>query len=198
MGKIFYIIGSSATGKDTIFKKILEKSEGKLQTIVMYTTRPIRLKEIDGIAYNFVTEVELERITKAGNLIEVREYHTYHGIWKYFTVNDQQISLEEHNYLMIGTLDSYLETKDFFGEGSVIPLLITVDAGIRLQRALVRERKQEHPKYEEMCRRFLADAEDFKKDKLQNAGVTKEFENEELDVCVDKIIQYINSICKMN
>ena len=33
--------------------------------------------------------------------------------------------------------------------------------GERLKRAIRREEQQKVPKYEEMCRRFLADAEDF-------------------------------------
>jgi len=191
MGKIFYIIGPSATGKDTIFKRILEDSQGELRTIIMYTTRPIRVKEVEGISYHFTTEDELELIREAGNLIELRAYNTYHGIWKYFTVNDEQISSEDIDYLMIGTLDSYLKTKEFFGKGRVVPLLITVDAGIRLERALRRERKQEKPKYEEMCRRFLADTKDFSHEKLKSAGITKKFRNDNLENCVREIVHYI-------
>lgn len=191
MGKIFYIIGSSATGKDTIFKSVLEKGKQKLRTIVMYTTRPIRAGEVDGVAYHFVTDSELSQIELAGNLIELRSYDTYHGVWKYFTVNDAQISLEENDYLMIGTLDSYLTTKDFFGEGRVLPLLITIDDGVRLQRALDREKAQDQPKYEEMCRRFLTDAKDFSSENLKKAGITTEFVNKELEHCIEDIVNYI-------
>ena len=35
--------------------------------------------------------------------------------------------------------------------------MIELDDGVRLQRALDREKAQDHPKYEEMCRRFLED-----------------------------------------
>ena len=55
MGKIFYIIGKSATGKDTIYKKLLEKYPGTLKNVVLYTTRPRREGEIDGVTYNYVT-----------------------------------------------------------------------------------------------------------------------------------------------
>ena len=53
------------------------------------------------------------------------------------------------------------------------PILIDVDAKIRLQRAMHREDKQEHPKYDEMCRRFLADEEDFSEDKLEKAELPR-------------------------
>ena len=53
MGKIFCIMGKSATGKDTIYKKILQNSELKLRRIVSYTTRPIREGEEEGVEYYF-------------------------------------------------------------------------------------------------------------------------------------------------
>ncbi len=40
MSKIFYFMGKSASGKDTIFKQIKERMPN-LKTIVIYTTRPI-------------------------------------------------------------------------------------------------------------------------------------------------------------
>ena len=41
MSKIFYIMGKSSSGKDTIYKKIREKLP-QLKRITPYTTRPIR------------------------------------------------------------------------------------------------------------------------------------------------------------
>ena len=38
MGKIFYMMGKSSSGKDTIFKEILKKKELNLHQIVLYTT----------------------------------------------------------------------------------------------------------------------------------------------------------------
>lgn len=191
MGKIFYIIGSSSTGKDTIFKRVSEEFKGKLRTIAMYTTRPIRVGEEEGVSYHFVSETELERIEKAGNLIELRAYDTRHGVWKYFTVKDEHISIEENDYLMIGTLVSYVATKKFFGEGRVLPLLITLDDGVRLQRALDREKSQEQPRFEEMCRRFLSDSQDFSDDNLNQAGIKTEFINNDLEHCIKDILKYI-------
>lgn len=192
MGKIFYIMGPSSTGKDTVYNKLLERSEDKLQKIVMYTTRPIRKEEIQGSSYHFVSEKKLEEIQKTEDFIELRAYETYHGIWKYFTVNDGQILLEKSNYLLIGTIESYLKTQEYFGEGKVVPIFITTDDGIRLQRALDRERLQGQPKYEEMCRRFLADAQDFSVEKLQKARIDTTFLNIELDSCIQEIEQYIS------
>ena len=56
MGKIFYLMGKSSSGKDTIYKKLIQDPELKLKTIVLYTTRPIRAGEQEGMEYHFVTE----------------------------------------------------------------------------------------------------------------------------------------------
>ena len=41
MGKIYYVMGKSSSGKDTVYKKLMERHPG-FRTIVPYTTRPIR------------------------------------------------------------------------------------------------------------------------------------------------------------
>ena len=54
-----------------------------------------------------------------------------------------------------------------------------------------RERSQEIPRYEEMCRRFLADQEDFSEEKIAAAGITRKFQNVDLEECVEEITEYI-------
>ena len=50
MGKIFYVMGKSASGKDTIYKELRERIP-ELKTVVLYTTRPIRAGETNGVEY---------------------------------------------------------------------------------------------------------------------------------------------------
>ena len=75
----------------------------------------------------------------------------------------------------------------------VSPIYIDLDDGERLQRALNRERKQPEPKYNEMCRRFLADSEDFSEDKLEKEKIKNRFENIDFDNCVRNIASFIQS-----
>ena len=70
-------------------------------------------------------------------------------------------------------------------------IYVEVDDGVRLQRALDRERAQEQPKYAEMCRRFLADEQDFSEENLQKAEITKRFLNKDLDEVTQEIASYI-------
>ncbi|HJC57452.1 MAG TPA: guanylate kinase [Candidatus Eisenbergiella intestinipullorum] len=189
MGKIFYIAGKSSSGKDTIYRRLLKEGAGQtpLFTAVPYTTRPMRDGEMNGREYFFTDEAELEKLRSQGRVIEERKYMTWYGPWYYFTADDGQIDLRGKNYLMIGTLESFMAVKKYFGEGRVIPIYIELDDGERLQRALNRERAQETPKYEEMCRRFLADAEDFSEEKIREAGIGRRFYNGELEECLAQI-----------
>ena len=72
-----------------------------------------------------------------------------------------------------------------------MPILLELDDGVRLQRALNRERRQENPRYEEMCRRYLADAEDFSEQNMKEAGISKRFLNDDLEKCISEIKEYV-------
>ena len=191
MGKIFCVMGKSATGKDTIYQKLLQENKLNLKRIIPYTTRPIREGEVEGREYHFCTEAEVQRLEQDGRIVELRAYDTVYGIWKYFTVDDGNIQLEKENYLLIGTLEAYTKIRDYFGADKVLPIYIEVEDGERLLRAITREKSQDVPKYEEMCRRFLADAKDFSEENLKLAGVEKRFENRELSDTLASVESYI-------
>ena len=190
MGKICYIMGKSSSGKDTVFKKLKEMLP-QFRTITLYTTRPIREGETDGVEYYFTDEKKLESMEKQGTVIEMRAYDTKCGVWKYYTADDGQIDLDKYHYLVIGTLQSYEAMRRYFGKDRLVPVYIEVEDGKRLARALMRERQQNEPKYSEMCRRFLADQEDFSEENLNTAGIIKRFQNDNMEECIEEIQTYL-------
>ena len=194
MGKIFYIMGRSSSGKDTIYKRLLEDKGLDLCNIVLYTTRPMRQGEQPGREYYFVKEESFREFQDQGKIIEARTYQTVYGPWIYFTADDGQIRLEKKNYLGIGTLESYMNMKKYYGEENVFPLYIEVEDGERLKRAIRREELQPEPKYAEMCRRFLADEEDFSEENLKKAGILRRFHNTELESCVNELKNCIQKL----
>ena len=193
MGKIYCVMGKSSSGKDTVYKKLKEQYK-EFRLIVPYTTRPIREGEKDGVEYYFVDPEQFRAMKEDGKVIESRSYNTKCGIWTYFTADDGQIDLSAADYLLIGTLVSYQALREYFGEEAIVPVYLEVEDGLRLARALERERRQEKPKYAEMCRRFLADEEDFSEENLERAGITKRFQNTDLAECLNKIQRYIEEI----
>ena len=191
MGKIICLMGKSSSGKDTIFKRLLEREDLGLKTIVPYTTRPIRAGEQEGVEYHFTDEEGYQQLFSEGKIIEARAYNTVHGLWRYFTVADDSIDLQKDNYCVIGTLEAYAQIRAYFGAEQVLPILIELDDGVRLQRALDREKTQDHPRYEELCRRFLADSKDFSPEKIAQAEITRSFYNNSLEDCLREIVTYI-------
>ena len=193
MGKIYCVMGKSSSGKDTVYKKLKEQYK-EFRLIVPYTTRPIREGEKDGVEYYFVDPEQFRAMKEDGKVIESRSYNTKCGIWTYFTADDGQVSVGNDSYLGIGTLESFVRLREYYGNEVMWPIYIEVEDGERLERALAREKTQEVPKYEEMCRRCLADQNDFSEENILKAGIWKRFENHNLDECVKEIVNYIKSV----
>ncbi len=192
MGKIYYLMGKSSSGKDTLYKEILHKIP-ELKTLILYTTRPIREGERDGVEYHFVSEEILKQFEEEGKIIEKRTYDTVYGQWKYATIDDGQMNLNDSDYLVIGTLESYSKMKSYYGAQYLVPIYIEVEDGERLSRALVRERQQEKPKYDELCRRFLADQNDFSEENLRKARINRRYRNQDKTQCLEEIVGEIQN-----
>ena len=189
MGRIYYLLGKSATGKDTLYKEIL-KRRPKLRTVTMYTTRPIREGETDGVEYFFTDREELERKLASGKVIESRTYQTIAGPWTYYTVDDGQFDVaDDESCLMIGTLESYEKMCAYFEAGKMVPVYIEVPDGIRLLRAVKREENQKKPNYREVCRRYLADEKDFSEENLERLGITKRYQNTDMEMFLEEILR---------
>lgn len=139
--KIIYFMGKSASGKDTIYRKVKEKLNPSPKEIILYTTRPIRDHEENGREYFFVTDSEIAKMENEGKIIEKRVYHTVYGDWIYATADDGQFD-DNSVYMTIGTLESYVPIRAHFGAETMIPVYLEVEDGLRLERAIARERTQ--------------------------------------------------------
>lgn len=189
-GSLLCLVGKSGSGKDTVFRRLLERYP-RLHAVVTYTTRPRRGGETEGVEYHFVTPNAFQEYEAAGKLIEKRSYHTVQGVWEYGTVDDGSIDLRRGSYLLIATLEGLEGLRHRFG-AAVVPLCLEVEDGERLERLLARERRQAQPDYCELCRRFLADETDFSAVCLQKAGIETVFPNDGLDACMSRIEAYFD------
>lgn len=184
-------IGKSSSGKDTFFYRTINNFN--LNKILLLTTRPKRLGEEEGKEYNFIDMDTMDELDKNHLLVERRDYNTAYGIWSYATRGD--IIDTSKNYLVCNTWQGYEQYLNYFGEGIVYPFYFDLNINTRFERAYVREHKQENKKYLEMCRRFIADEEDFKNEYLtkynpiiiDNNGTMEETE-EQISYHVKKLI----------
>ena len=190
MGKIIYIVGKSATGKDTIYNELKSILYNKAKPIIATTTRPIRPGEVNGETYNFIDDQTMMNLELGNKIIEQRKYETVEGLWTYATINDN-IDITKNNYIGIGTLVSLKEMKKNFGN-DIIPIYIEVDNDIRMKRSISREALGNH-NYNEMCRRWLADEDDFSQQNIDAANVITVYNNENVDVAILQILKIIIS-----
>lgn len=192
MGYLYVFMGKSASGKDTIYREIMKRNSW-LHPVVPYTTRPIRQGEREGREYHFVTLEQLRRSQAEGNVVECRCYETVNGPWYYYTAEDGQVDFSCGDYAMISTLEGFEKIRAFYGEGKVKPIYIEVEDMTRIQRALKREKQQRKPCVAEVCRRFLADEEDFSEKRLQELQISRRFENDTLDEAIFQIEQSLKN-----
>ena len=186
MGKLFVFMGKSASGKDTLYRLVMEKYRN-LHPVIPYTTRPIRAGETEGAEYHFVTEEEMAKMQRRNQIVECRCYQTVKGPWYYFTAEDGQIDFEKGDFALISTLEGYEQIRNFYGGERVVPLYIEVEDMLRMERSLAREKQQEKPCVAEVCRRFLADEEDFSEENLHRLVFTIRISNISLEHALEQI-----------
>ena len=164
MGRIFCIVGKSASGKDTLYRAILSGPPPVPDAVIPCTTRPMRDGERDGVHYHFVTAARLRELEAAGQVVEKRVYQTTQGPWTYFT---PAFDLEpDRDRLLITTLEGVRGIAARYGADRVRVVYLDLDDRTRLHRCVEREDGQGKPDYEELCRRFLADQRDFSEENL--------------------------------
>jgi len=189
---LYCIIGKSASGKDTIFTGLMGKEELGLRRLITCTTRPKRPGEKEGIEYSFVSEASFREMDAAGRIIEKRAYDTRLGMWYYFTTDETDVL--SGRYLVIATVDSCASYISRWGKENVLPIYLEASDHTILLRYINREAQREEPRYDEVCRRFLADREDFSEERLSSIGVTARFSTEEgPDECIEKVAEYIRA-----
>ena len=186
-------MGPSNSGKDTIIRTLVKENKFALKEMIMSTTRPIRTGEVNGREYYFKTVEEMLDLERQGKIIEKRMYNTIYGPWYYFTPTTN-IDLENNNYIGSNTLEGLDQFIKFYGVENIISLLIKVDDGTRLQRALDREKKEENPKYQELCRRFLADSIDFSEENISKRHITSIIDN---NSSLDNTLEKVEKVLKL-
>ena len=186
MGKIYCIIGKSGTGKDTVLAQLLKDKALPVKKLIPYTTRPRREGEVEGVNYHYVTVEQLKCMESRGEVIERRTYNTIHGDWNYFT---SSVNIDENeNYIIITTqkaLDSFFA---FFGKDRIHVIYLYLENKERLFRCINREAEQENPNYSEVCRRYLADEEDF------DENIIKTYENHTIVDTSNPLEKYTHEI----
>ena len=147
---IIALFGESGSGKDTGVRLLTTKFKS-LHHIIPTTTRPMRDTETNNVDYYFVDKEQFTKGVLNNNFYTVNCYNNW-----FYGINKNEI---EDNPISIGAF-SIKDIKQLlnFDNLTVIPIYIKASDKTRLMRCLTRE---DNPDCQEICRRFVADKEDF-------------------------------------
>lgn len=154
--KILALFGKSGSGKDTLVNTIFEQYSKYFHKIIPFTTRPKRENEIDGVDYYFVTEEEMEAMRLRHSFITLNNFNNWFYGVAYQSLDKNKINIGVFNDKAL--VEILPKTQQYNMNIEIIPLLIEADDKVRLLRCLNRE---EYPNCHEICRRFLADEQDY-------------------------------------
>ena len=150
--KLLALFGESSAGKDSI-QHWLTSTLKNTHEIISYTTRPKRDYEKNGKEYYFISDEEFMKLFLKNEFLETSVFNK----WFYGT-SKKSLNLDKLNIGVFNPqgIRSLLSHSDII---NVLPVWIQSYDKERLLRSLKREIS---PNCEEICRRFLADKEDFK------------------------------------
>ena len=150
---IIAICGKSASGKDTLAKKLhrhLCKKNLDAGLIVSDTTRPKRDYEVQGVDYNYIPHMTFLDKQYGGEYLEWAEFKG----WRYGTHrNEVSHAINIGVFNPTGTRKLFQHQRDFI----IIPVLLEVNLFARLKRSYQRENRWQW----EYLRRAWYDYKDF-------------------------------------
>lgn len=149
--KIVALFGESASGKDTICKKIVSEYPFITHALISHTTRPPRDYEINGIDYHFISNVEFAEKVLDGSMLEATCFRDWHYGTALDALDIDKVNIGVFN---ITGIECLLEDNRL----DVYPIYVYASPKTRLIRSLNRE---QNPDCTEICRRFLSDEKDF-------------------------------------
>lgn len=190
--KLYVIMGKSGSGKDSLAKEVLKLNEN-IKPIILFTTRPKRPNEENGVNYVFVDDNEFDALNKKGLFAAKTEYNTVEGIWKY---GIPKIT-KPGTYLVVATPDQVQQMSEMYcGKISFRVFLLECDEEMRIIKLFERENEKiaegKKPSYEEIIRRLHTDREDFDniRKKLGQRGIyvstiDQNYEMRPIDIAIE-------------
>lgn len=172
------LTGASASGKTEVAKLLITKHGVK--KVVTHTTRNIRLGEVDGIDYHFVSKEEFLRLKASNYFVETTEYNgNYYGT---------SIAEVASNKALIVDPNGVQSFQDLHDPTIVIFRLLASET-TRFNRMIIRG-----DALEEIKRRISEDKEWFAEDKYSGVNYTINTDYITIEEVADQIFKIYTSL----
>lgn len=187
--QITILCGQSASGKDTILRKLV--SDYNYLPLISCTTRKMREHEVDGKDYWFIDNWAFKSMIENNRLIEYRSYNTLvngiKDIWLYgLSKSELDRVYPNQKYVVILDIKGIQSLLDYYGKDKCEVIYIDCPSEVRKERAMKRGGYDEI----EFERRYLADLTDFS-EQNRIGLVDREVKNydRKLDDVVEEIVK---------
>ena len=177
---LLVLMGKSCSGKDTIANELVNKHG--YESLVSYTTRPMRDDEIQDQTYHFISEDEFINKINNGFFLEYRKYlSAKNGLWYYGTAKEDYE--KESKMISILTPDG---VNTLISKG-INPKVIYIYANqITIKNRLLKRGDNK----EESERRMKADNVDFRGAEMLANRIIYNNEGKELSDVVNEVLKW--------
>lgn len=140
--KLILFLGKSAAGKDTAINYLVGNYGSCFESLVSYTTRPMRSGETQDKEYHFISVDEFKKAEKKNEFADKRVYRTlFEGkskLWRY-GIKTKDITKENDKILLSAVdIDGYYNLSQKIDRKDLLVIYIDTKDGIREGRAKVR------------------------------------------------------------
>lgn len=188
--KYVFVMGKSATGKDTLVSNLLQRYPDKFKRIISYTTRDIRSGEQDGLQYHFRDKMDTE------NMLAETSYTLRDGrTWHYWYNKEDVYGVEHSNQIVLIIVNPkgikyFQQLPQIYDKALVV--MLESDNKVRYTRYFDREISQ-NPLVENINSRWddrqISDEKYF--DNFTQQDYTLNTSNKSIDEIVDEFISIV-------
>ena len=165
--------GASASGKTEAAKMLMAKYG--IQKAITTTTRPMRVNEVNGRDYFFVSKEKFDQLIKEDKFVEYTNYNgNYYGSTKDQIANDRVVVID------LEGLKSYSRLND----KRIVTFYLSTCEEIRYKRMLERGDKEEDAK-----RRIENDRKVFDNNQIPDVDYKIDSENRSIEEVADLVYQ---------
>lgn len=191
---IFFLLGKSTAGKNTVFNSIPEFDDTVARWVPM-TTRNPKPHEKNGVHYSFISKNIFIKKVESGDIVEHRKETITKKDGKTVTCFYGYQSPPSDVVIMNGNkelFEKFSNNPDYI----IIPIYISIPEDERLFRMIRRESRLPSPDYRAVARQFIHDNETLSDEYLKSIGINKSntFENIDRSDVTNKVKNYIQYV----
>jgi len=168
------LVGASATGKSVVAKQLFEKYN--IKKVVTYTTRPMRVGEVNDVDYHFITKNDFVDKMNNNYFIETAEYNNNYYGTAYEDISKDKVLIVEPN----GANVYYDKLKD-----KVVIFYLQASEAERKKRMKTRGDSESN-----ISNRLKNDEEYFDLNKFNHIDLVIKTENKTIEEVADNIMEY--------